>query len=640
METIVGTAGHIDHGKTALVKALTGTDADRLPEEKKRGITVDLGFAEMSVGDVHFGFVDVPGHERFVKNMLAGASGIDIVLLVIAADEGVMPQTREHFDICRLLGVKAGIVVLTKSDLIDAETLELAKLDATELVAGSFLQNAPVIAVSSVTSEGVSDLRDALIVTAREQQKPARSKGITRFPIDRSFSMKGFGAVVTGTLASGEINEGDELELLPMGKKLRVRGLQTHGKSVKSAVAGQRVAINLAGIDHHEITRGMVLAERDVLQTTQIIDAEIEVLPDAAKPLRTRQRVRVALGTSETLARIQVLNSPAEIPGGEKDFAQLRFETSVVAAPGERFIVRSYSPQRTIAGGVVINSLAVKHRRRKFEEVRTNLDNLLSTGDDDTTNVRLLVDAAGTAGASFADLQSRTALKSDILTSALEANIKNASITTAGEKFVETARFDALKKSVESAINLFHKREPLAKGISRESLREKSAAHLPIDVFNAVITTLNSSGIIVVDKDAIRLAAHKTELSDEEAVLTEKILRSYLNAKLEPIRLDTALDQAIAGTKFSRANARKFFQLHLDSGAIVKVTDEFYFAKSVLDKLVAELRQFADSGADRLVDVAKFKELAGVSRKYAIPLLEYFDREKITRRAGDKRVIS
>lgn len=638
MDVIVGTAGHIDHGKTALVKSLTGIDADRLPEEKRRGITVDLGFAEMSAGDVHFGFVDVPGHERFVKNMLAGASGIDIVLLVVAADEGVMPQTREHFDICRMLGVNIGIVVLTKSDIVDAETLELAKLEAGELVKNSFLEGEPVIAVSSVTNDGLSDLRDTLVAKSRALVR-SQDDIVTRLPIDRSFSMKGFGAVITGTLASGAINEGDELELLPSRVRVRIRGLQTHGKSVKVANAGQRVAVNLAGIDNNKVMRGMTLATRDVLQPTQIIDAEIEVLSDAAKPLRTRQRVRVHIGTSETLARIQVLNSSAEIPAGEKDLVQIRFETPVVAVPGERFIIRSYSPQRTIAGGVIINALAAKHRRKEFEEVRRNLSNLLPAHNDKFTKVKLLIGMAETSGLNFAELQSRTALKGDVLKTAIEKNVADNSLVVAGDRFVAAEIFETLMKSIESAIDNFHKKEPLAKGISRESLRENIAAYLPLDVFNAVITGLQASGTAVIDRDVIKLSTYKTELSEADAAVSSKILESYTEARLEPQRLDDTLDQTIAGTRFSRVDARKFFQRHLDSGDIVKVTDEFYFAKTVIDKLITQIRAFADSGDDRLIDVAKFKELAGVSRKYAIPLLEYFDREKITQRAGDKRII-
>jgi selenocysteine-specific elongation factor len=315
MEIVVGTAGHIDHGKTALVRALTGTDADRLPEEKQRGITIDIGFAELALGEDHFAFIDVPGHERFVKNMLAGASGIDIVMLVIAADEGVMPQTREHFEICRLLGISNGIVVLTKADLVDAETLELAELDAAELVAGSFLENAPVIAASSVTGSGLDELRNSLIAVA--SARPTRNdRHIPFLPIDRSFVLKGFGTVVTGTLSGGELTTGADIEILPQGRRVRIRGLQTHGRTVEAARPGQRTAVNLAGIDHHEIERGMVLVPPSRLRPTQIFDAHVEVLAECKRPLRTRQRVRVHIGTAEILARVAVLEPAGEIAPG------------------------------------------------------------------------------------------------------------------------------------------------------------------------------------------------------------------------------------------------------------------------------------------------------------------------------------
>lgn len=638
MDVIVGTAGHIDHGKTALVKALTGTDTDRLPEEKRRGITVDLGFAACDVGGMHFGFVDVPGHERFVKNMLAGASGIDIVLLVIAADEGVMPQTREHFDICRLLGVRTGLIALTKCDLVDADTLELARLDAAELVANSFLMEAPAIAVSSATGEGVSDLKEALARQAANL--PDRDdRLISYFPIDRSFSMKGFGTVVTGTLVSGRIKEGDELELLPDGRPVRVRGLQTHGKAVVSAVAGTRVAVNLSGIDHSEIARGMVLAEPGVLKPTQIIDAEIEALPEIAKSLSTRQRVRVNMGTAEELARIQVLNQPGEIAAEEKDFAQLRFERPVVAVPGERFIIRSYSPQRTIAGGSVIDLVAAKHRKRDIAATRDHLSEMTSAADD-LARVRLLVDHAGIDGLSFEELQSRTALKVEVLRSAIEANIADRSIVAAGQQFVAAQSFFNLVKTAETAIGEFHKAEPLAKGISRESLRDSLARALPQEVFAAAIAALVSSGAILVEKDTIRLKLHQSELDPEEAAVSEKILDIFTSARFEPPRLDEALDRAAEGTRFSRVQARKLFQQHLDAREIVKVTDEFYFDAKAIKTLAKMLQDFAATSSDRLIDVAKFKELAGVSRKYAIPLLEYFDRERVTTRAGDKRMIS
>jgi selenocysteine-specific elongation factor len=372
MDIIVGTAGHIDHGKTALVKALTGVDADRFPEEKMRGITIDIGFAELDLGDVRIGFVDVPGHEKFVKNMLAGASGIDVVILVIAADEGVMPQTREHFEICRLLETKTGLIVLTKKDLVDAELLELVNLETAELVENSFLKDAPVIAVSARSGEGIEELKQALKNLAL-QIPERKNETIARLPIDRSFTVKGFGAVVTGTLATGEIAESSEMEILPLARKVRVRGLQTHGKPVKSAHAGQRTAVNLGGIDHAEIERGMILTETGVLRPAQIFDAEIEVLKTAKRALKSRQRVRVHLGTIEALARVQVLNARGEIAPGEKDFVQLRLEIPVVSIPNERFILRQYSPQMTIAGGRVLDNSAPRHRPKDAENVREYL---------------------------------------------------------------------------------------------------------------------------------------------------------------------------------------------------------------------------------------------------------------------------
>jgi len=369
---IVGTAGHIDHGKTALVRALTGIDADRLPEEKRRGITIDIGFADLDLGDVCIGFVDVPGHERFVKNMLAGAHGIDLVALVIAADESVMPQTREHFDICRLLGVNKGIVVLTKKDLVDEELLQLAKAEAEALIKGSFLEGAPTIAVSSRTNEGIDELKNALRAIGSSVAR--RSAGyVTRLPIDRSFTMKGFGAVITGTLIAGEIKEGDELELLPEQMRVRVRGVQVHGSSVKTAFAGQRTAINLGGIESAAIERGMVLAPAGRLRPTRIVDAAVQILDDAPRGLRSRQRVRIHVGAAEVFARVRVLEDAGEIKPGAKGFAQFRFESPVVAVLGDRFIIRAYSPQITIGGGVVLDPFATKHRAREFATVRAAL---------------------------------------------------------------------------------------------------------------------------------------------------------------------------------------------------------------------------------------------------------------------------
>ena len=636
MHIIVGTAGHIDHGKTALVKALTGVDADRFPEEKQRGITIDIGFAELNLDDLRIGFVDVPGHERFVKNMLAGASGIDLVLLVIAADEGVMPQTREHFEICRLLETKTGLVVLTKKDLVDAELVELVKMETAELVENSFLENAPVVPVSAKTGEGIEELKNALKTIA--ERVPARkNETIARLPIDRSFTVKGFGAVVTGTLVAGEIAEGNEMELLPVKRAVRVRGVQTYGKSVKSSNAGQRTAVNLGGIDHAAVIRGMVLAEKEILRPVQIFDAEIEVLRAAKHALKSRQRVRVHIGTIEALGRVQVLNETGEIAPGEKDFVQIRLEIPVVSVPGERFIIRQYSPQMTIAGGRVLDNSAAKHKRKAIAAARKYLENLLEA--DKAQTAKMYLETADERGLTFNDLQARTAWRKEILQKAIEENIEKKSVLEAENFYIARTPFENLKAKTVSEIEKFHKTEPLARGILRETLREKIFAPLAPEIFRAVLSNLETEKKIVSEKDSVRDASHNLELSGDEKILREKLSAIYKTAKLEVPKLEDALSDAINKTKSDKNHARKIFQLFLNSGEIVKVTDEFYFSREAIDNLINQLRSFAEKSADRLIDVPAFKDLAGISRKYAIPLLEYFDREKITRRAGDKRLI-
>lgn len=640
MNIIVGTAGHIDHGKTALVKALTGVDADRLPEEKLRGITIDLGFAELDLGDLRIGFVDVPGHERFVKNMLAGAGGIDLVMLVAAADEGVMPQTREHFEICRLLETKAGLVVLTKTDLISEELLELVSLDVQELVENSFLKDAPVVAVSAKTGEGIEELKQILLETARKIPN-RKNETIARLPVDRSFSVRGFGAVATGTLISGEIKTGDEMEILPPALRVRVRGLQTHGKSVEAALAGQRAAVNLGGIEHTAVVRGMVLCEKEVLRPTQIFDAEIEVLKDTKRSLKSRQRVRAHIGTIEVLARVQVLNEPNEIAPGEKDFAQLRLETPIAAIPNERFILRSYSPQITIAGGRVLDAAAQKHRRKDAENVRKYLQNLVEAEaqNDKAKKIKLYLETAGERGATFADLQARTGWRREILQKAVAENIEKKAIVEAEELFVARTPFENLKTKTLAEIENHHRREPLLKGILRETLREKIFARLSLKIFKITLEGLEKENKITTEKDVVKLASHSLELSADEKVLRERLQNIYRSARLEVPKLEDALNEAADRATFNREQARKIFQLLINAGEIVKATDEFYFAKVEIDKLVENLKNFAAKTPDRLIDVAAFKDLANVSRKYAIPLLEYFDRERVTRRAGDKRLI-
>ncbi len=640
MDIIIGTAGHIDHGKTSLIKALTGIDADRLPEEKSRGITIDLGFAELVLGDLKIGFVDVPGHEKFVKNMLAGASGIDVVLLVVAADEGVMPQTREHFQICRLLETKKGIIVLTKTDMVDEEMIEIVKLDVEELVIGSFLENAEVVCVSSKSGFGIEELKERLKAICAAI--PARkNENITRLPIDRSFSIKGFGAVITGTLATGILSEESQMELLPIGKTVRIRGVQTHGNKTLNAVAGQRTAVNLGGIDHSEIERGMLLVEKNTLRPTQIIDTEIEVLSDAKRSLKTRQRVRVHIGTIEALGRIQVLNESNEIVPGEKDFVQIRLEFPVVTVLNERLVLRQYSPQITIAGGKVLDNSASKHRKKDVESVRKYLFNFDEAirNNDKPKQIKLILETAEEQGLTLSDLQAKTAWRKEILVDAININVANKAVIEAENFLLARNVFENIKIKTLKMIENFHVSEPLAAGILKETLREKLFAHLPIEIFKTTLLHLEKSGEVVVKQDVIKLTNHNLELSNEENIIRERLRKIYEDAGLEVPTLETALNLSISGTKSSREIARKVFQLLLNSSEIVKINEDFYFKHREIEKLIENLKSFANKSTDRMIDVTAFKELAGVSRKFAIPILEYFDREKITRRAADKRLI-
>jgi len=633
---IIGTAGHIDHGKSALVRALTGTDPDRLPEEKKRGITIDLGFADLELDGIRFGFVDVPGHERFVKNMLAGAHGIDLLALVIAADEGVMPQTREHFDICKLLGIKSGIVVITKTDLVDAEMLSLVEDDAAELSSHSFLESAPVVAVSSRTGAGLTELKEKLKEVAR--RVPERSTElVTRLPIDRAFSMKGFGPVVTGTLISGEIAEGAELELLPKKLTVRVRGTQVHGKAVARAVAGQRTAVNLAGVDVAQLERGMVLAEPRTLRTTQIIDARIDVLPNAPRGVRSRSRVRLHLNAAEVLARVRVLDHPSEIGSGKSGLVQLRLEVPISTVHGDRFILRSYSPAETIAGGVIVDPFAVKHRGKEMGQTRSRMNRLIEANR--VEKIVAFVEMSELGGRTVEDLIATTGLKREVISDLTSQGIEQGDVVEAGGLLLSTSSLARLSQGVLSELENHHKREPLARGMLRETLREKVFTHSPPELFAAVIQKLEASGQLVAEKDIIRASSHRVDLSEKDSRLREKLEEVYREAGVECPSIDDALVRAgVTGPQ--RIQARKVLQLLIEDRVILRVQNEMFMHSSVLDELKVKLLDHASRHEpERLIDVAGFKDLAGVSRKYAIPLLEYFDREKVTRRAGDKRII-
>ena len=633
---IVGTAGHIDHGKTALVRSLTGVDADRLPEEKRRGITIDIGFADLDLGDVRVGFIDVPGHERFVKNMLAGAHGIDLVLLVIAADESVMPQTREHFDICRLLDVRAGLIVLTKKDLVDEEMLKIVASEAEDLVSGSFLEGAPIVSVSSRTGEGLEELKDHLRQISL--RIPSRANNlITRLPVDRAFSMSGFGAVVTGTLTSGEISEEDELELLPNNIQVRVRGLQVHGTKVKRALAGQRTAVNLVGVDRASIERGMVLAPVGRLHPTQIVDAQVQLLSDAPRALRSRQRVRVHAGAAEILGRAKVLDLTGEIGPGASGFAQLRLEAPIVAVFGDRFIIRSYSPQRTIGGGVIIDAFASKHRARDLTVTSARLANLLTA--DHARQAELFTEAAGEAGLKTSELIARTGWHDEVAKEAIETAQELGRIVVVGKELFKPSLFEDLKQRVMTDVAAHHAAEPLSRGLSKEILRGRHFSRATPDLFQAIVSDLEKEGALAVEKDIVRQQKHTRELAGADAQLRDRLNEIYREAKLAPPSINEAFMQAGVDAA-NRGHARQLLQILIDTGIIVSVEGEMFFHQGALNDLIAKLQAYADNKKEnRSIDVATFKELAGISRKYAIPLLEYLDRRNVTRREGDRRII-
>ncbi len=628
---IVGTAGHIDHGKTSLVRAMTGIDADRLKEEKQRGITIDIGFANLDLGDVQLGFVDVPGHERFVKNMLAGAHGIDLVALVVAADESVMPQTREHFDICRLLGVRAGVVALTKADMVDADLLDLARAELEEFVAGSFLEGAPIVAVSSTTGEGIEELEGVLHGLALDVPE-RRSDRPFRLPVDRAFTIRGFGTVLTGTLISGEVGTGDAIELQPGGRRVKVRGLQVHGRTTDRATAGQRTAVNLQGVELGDVERGQVLAPVGRFRPTQMLDARLDLLPGAARPVEHRARVRFHHGTSEVIARVALLGREAVLPG-ESAIVQVRLETPVLALPGDRFIVRSYSPQATIGGGVLLDALAPKHRRSDTRALDW-LERLEAGGARE--RVRLRLERAAGRGLSLPELAEQTGLVDAELRGHADALVAARSALVVGEappRWIDAAAAEELRASSLAAVKAFHKRDPIAPGIPLEELRSSLFAQVPVEVFRTLTNALVDEGKLVRDRDVFALAGRGTKLSPEDEEGKTRFEGALREAGLEAMTLADASSRA----GLVEAKAKKYSDLLAREGRVTRLGDLIFHAE-VLDALKSRLRD--RKATDPSLDIAAFRDLTGgLSRKYSIPLLEWLDRERVTRRVGDRREI-
>lgn len=630
---VVGTAGHIDHGKSALVLALTGTDPDRLKEEKERGITIELGFAHATLGDVSVAFVDVPGHERFVKTMLTGVAGFDGVMLIVAADESVMPQTREHFDICRLLRVPQGVIVMTKADLVDDEMLTLVQLEVRELVAGSFLEGAPVVAVSARSGAGLDELRD-LLRTMAARVKRRGSDGAARMPIDRAFSMPGFGTVVTGTVVAGRLRANDELTLAPGGQRVRVRGLQRHGQPGDEVVTGQRAAVNLAGADVASLARGLTLAESGAVSETRRVDVTIELL-ESAKPLRHGARVRFHQGTSELLGRVSLVGDGGESsevlkPGG-RGLARVRLESVAALTRGDRFILRAYSPPVTIGGGKVLDpdpprsAVRTTAAGRRFRAL---------DGDESAAVEQMIADAGG-EGLPRSALVSRAGLgpaDAATLGAALE---RAARVVPSQDRWFDPAMVMDRSRRLLDVVREFHRQHPLEVGLPREEARERIFGRAHPALFDLVLQRLTTERALHVS-DRLALPSHRLALSPEDERLRTAIERSYREGGLKP-------PDAVALAevhKVTVAAIEKLSGLLLRQKQLVRL-DALVFHREALDGLKEDLqrRKTAAGGEQTSVDVAAFKERYGVSRKFAIPLLEWLDRERVTRRVGDTRIV-
>jgi selenocysteine-specific elongation factor len=630
---IVGTAGHIDHGKSALVEALTGTNPDRLEEEKRRGITIDLGFAFLELGGVRFGFVDVPGHERFVRNMLAGVGGFDVVLLVIAADESIKPQTREHFDICRLLAIPRGLTVITKTDLVEPDTLELVRLEVEDFLRASFLDGAPVVPVSARTGAGLDDLKKILQRVAADVPAKDASRHF-RLPIDRVFAIRGFGTVVTGTLVSGAVQPEDEVELFPARRRLRVRGVQSGGKSAPRAVAGQRTAVNLAGIEVEEIHRGMVLASPGLFEPTQRIDARVALLPSARK-LKDRARVHFHQGTAETVAEVVLLDR-AELPPGESTLAQLRLADPVLVLQGDRFILRQFSPVITIGGGAVVHNLAPRHRRGE-KSLIPMLESLEQGRPEEVLYVLALTQNDGLG---LAQIVGRTGWQeSEVRRVAAElAERKKLQVLSEQPLCVATRSVvEAAMRRARDEVAAFHKANPLADGISKEDLRGRvvpGSRRESAELFRAALEELVAAREIAIAGDTVKRAGREIALLPEEAKAREQIERQFEGAGLAV----PSVKEVLAKLPIEAKRAQKLLQILLREGTLVKVTEELVFHRAAVARLRELLAGYKKAKGERL-PIGAFKELTGITRKYAIPLLEYLDRERVTRRVGDERVI-
>ncbi|MBW3622052.1 MAG: selenocysteine-specific translation elongation factor [Armatimonadetes bacterium] len=623
---IIGTAGHVDHGKTSLIHALTGTNTDRLREEQERGMSIELGFASFTLpSGVEAGIVDVPGHERFLKNMLAGAGGMDLVLLVIAADEGVMPQTQEHLDILQILQAKSGIIALTKADLVEPEWLEMMEEEIRERLQGTFLADAPMLPVSAVSRQGLPELTREIDARAQEIQERSAT-GPFRLPVDRVFTMPGFGTVVTGTLWSGRIRVGDAVQLQPSGGASRVRGLQSHGRKVEEVAAGSRAAVNLAGLDVEDVRRGDVVAPPGLLRPTYIVDVQAELLPDLDRPLANRTRIRLHIGTDEIIGRMVLLDREEAEPGSGVP-AQLQLEEPVAALRGDRFVLRLFSPTYLLGGGTVLDPNARRHRR--FDEKVLDRLAVLEVGglEDQVTQALRERGVALSAPKDIAGI-----LSADVseVSEALAHMAESGAAVAVGDRFIGAEVLDRVERDLETMLENFHRRHSLRAGLPREEAKSRVAPKLDNRSWNALLEALNGRERIALAPATLRLASHEVAFTPEQRALADRIEFRYTAEPYNPPSADEVIEASGKG-------AEELFDALVEQGTLVKIANDLYLHRTAVEGAIETIR--ASVGGEEGFTAAQARDQLGSSRKVVIPLLEYLDAQRITRRMGDMRIL-
>jgi len=618
-QTVIGLAGHIDHGKTALVKALTGVNTDRLSEEQQRGMTIDIGFAFLTDTIT---LIDVPGHEKFVKNMMAGVSGIDVALLVVAADDGIMPQTREHFEILSLLNIPSAVIAINKTDLADEDWLELIELELTELVSGTFMEEAPMIRVSAESGDGITKLRDTILKIC-ETVPDKQDRGIFRLHVDRVFSMKGYGTVVTGTVNSGCLKAGDSVEIIPGGVTARVRGLQSHGSKVDSVTLGDRAAVNLQGVDKNDIERGSQLATPGYFKSVTQIGVKLKLLRSASRPIAQNQRIRIHLGTQEAMARVALIGNKTLKPGDEGP-ALLRLESLLVAAREDKFIVRSYSPVLTIGGGEVLEILI----QEKWKAVKDKLQTLYESPE--SLQLLQLVQQEEADPMTPNQLQVRLGISENKIQKWVSSEEELFWLSHNKSKWLLTqGQWSKLKEWVKDYLKKYHKENPLQTGAQKEEIRQ----HLKCrdQLLEALLHSMLEDGLVSRNGKSWRDPSFSITLSNQD----QDMQVSVLNTLNEEGFTSSSLDQLAIKTGYQKDTLIRILSVAEKEGKLLRIDGNLMFTqKNFIDLKNKVVRHFTSS---EILSVPQFKELAKTSRKYAVPLLEYFDKQKITFRDGDSR---